>query len=388
MAITLVRMNFAAVAAKIETVSGTDAIGGTPAAGDWIASDFTVDFDPVVVDNTELTGSLDKAPSIVGGLRPRIQLKLPLRGSGSAGTAPEWGRLLQCCTMTETITAVAVGAPTAATVGTTTSLTLVSPFLGTAQAYRGMPLLLSGDRTLTTGITDYSATRVATIGETMATAGSTGTLAQVPINVLYAPTSDGSLIKTCTLYFFADGFVWKFTGAQGSFSLELSTGGIAYLSFDLRAQMLAFTTAAMPTGWNSIVRQTPPRFVGGRCQLNRTLAQSRRLTLDAGVTVVLPDNPEAAEGYDPAIPTARASKGTIDPLMNTTGSVALYTAFKQGTQMPLMAMLGASAGNRFLVTAPLAKAVSFKPGAIDGLGKHDIAFNCEGADAALFLASF
>ncbi len=145
MSINLVRMRFAAVAVKIETTPGQDAIGGTPANSDFIAADCEIEYDPVVVDNPELTGTLDKSPGIVGGLRPRIRIKVPLRGSGTAATAPEWGRLLRCCTMAETTTASSVGAPTAATAGTTTSLTLATPFGTTAQQYRGMPLLTSAE---------------------------------------------------------------------------------------------------------------------------------------------------------------------------------------------------------------------------------------------------
>ena len=61
MSINLVRMKFAAVAAKIETTPGVDAIAGTPSASDWIASEMEVQFDPTVIELPELTGSLDKA---------------------------------------------------------------------------------------------------------------------------------------------------------------------------------------------------------------------------------------------------------------------------------------------------------------------------------------
>jgi hypothetical protein len=50
-----------------------------------------------------------------------------------------------------------------------------------------------------------------------------------------------------------------------TWSLELSTGGIGFLVFELRAQMLDKAAAALPTGWNTAIRPTPPRFVGGRC---------------------------------------------------------------------------------------------------------------------------
>lgn len=388
MTLSLVRMRFSAAAAKIETTPGTDAIAGTPVAADWISGDFQVDFNPQVIDNPELTGTLDRAPAIVGGLKPQIRISVPLRGSGAAGTAPDFGKLLRCCTMSETVTAAAVGVPSAATAGTTSTITLGTPFAAVAQAYRGMPLLLSGDRSVTTGIADYTAGKVATVGETAATAFAVATLAQVPINVLYGPTSDEATYKSCTIHFYADGLQWTFTGCQGTWSLELTAGGTGTLKFEMQGQMGTHTTATMPTGWNTAIRQTPPRWVAGRAQLNGAVARCRRLTLDAGVQAVLPDNPEAAQGYDPAVPILRDSRGTIDPLMDTTNQVALYNAFQNGTAMRLMAVIGANAGNRFLVMAPAAKAVGFRPGDRDSLGQNDIAFQCDGADSDIFLASF
>jgi hypothetical protein len=388
MSTSLVRMKFAAVAVKIEATPGGDAIGGTPANSDFIAADCEVDFDPQLIDNPELTGTLDKAPSIVGGLRPRIRLRLPLRGSATPDNPPEWGKLLKCCTMAETITSAAVGAPTAATAGTFTSITLAAPFATTAQQYRGMPLLLTGDRTVTTGITDYTAGRVATVAESMATAATISTLAQIPKNVLYTPTSDESVFKTCTLYFYADGLNWRFCGAQGTWTLELTTGGIGFLTFEMRAIVVAFTGAALPTGWNTAQRATPPRFVNGRCVLAWSKAQCRTLTMNFGVQVVLPDDPEGTEGYGPAVSTERDPGGSIDPLMNTTNAVSLYDYFRTGTPVPLMAVVGASAGNRFIVVAPAAKATGLKPGARDGLGQNAITFQLDGADSSVFLAQF
>ena len=111
------------------------------------------------------------------------------------------------------ITNTAIGAPTAAASGTTTDLTLATPFAATAQLYRGVPLLLSGDRSLVTGIIDYNAARVATLGESMATPGAVATLAQILTNVL-SPTSDEAIYHTATLYFYADGLRWRFTGGH------------------------------------------------------------------------------------------------------------------------------------------------------------------------------
>lgn len=388
MSTQLVRMKFAAAAAKVETTPGTDAIAGTPSASDWIAGDFEADLDPQILENPELTGALDRAPAIVGGLRPRIRMRVPLRGSGTAGTAPDWATLMKCCAYKQTDTAAAVGAPTAAASGTTTTVTAATPFGTTANQYRGMPLLVTGDQTFTGGIIGYTTGRVISLGEARSSALTVSSLLQIPINNLFGPTSDEAVYKTATIYFYADGFQWRFGGAVGTWSLELTSGGIGYLTFDLRAQMLAYSATAVPTGWNTVIRPTPPTWKAGRMQFNYATARVRRLMLDAGVSAVLPDNPEAVEAYDPAVPIDRQSGGSLDPLMDTSLSVAQYDNFKAGTNMPILAVIGSTAGNRFLATVPSARATGFRPGNRDGLGQHDIAFRADGADAGLFLCAF
>ncbi len=388
MSTNLVRMKFAAVAAKIETVPGTDAIGGTPSASDWIASEMEVQFDPTIIELPELTGSLDKATSVVGGLKPRLRLRMPLRGSGTAGTAPDFGKLMRCSTFAELVTAAAIGAPTAATAGTTTTVTAAAPFGTTAQQYRGMPLIVTGIAAGTTGIVDYTAARVITTGDTAGTAYTVGSNLQIPVNVLYSPTSDEAVYKTATIYFYADGLLWTFTGALGTPSLELTTGGIGFISFEMRAQFASKSATAVPAGAAAVLRPTPPRFVGGKCQLNKALAQVRTLTINAGVNVILPDDPESAEGYGAALPIERDVAGNLDPYMNTTNSVALFNAFRAGTPMSLMAIIGSTAGNRFVAIVPNAKAIGMDPGARDGLGQHGVSFQADGADSAFYLAQF
>jgi hypothetical protein len=387
----LVRMRFAAVAAKIETTPGVDAIATTPASADWLAGSVEVDFGERTSENPELTGSLDRAPGIFGGLRPTITVRVPLRGSGAAGTAPEFGKMMRACTYAETVTSSSVGAPTALPVTghTETSVTLASsPFAGTAQAYRGMPLVLSGDVADTTGITDYTAGRVATLASTLSAVPDGDTLAQVPVNVLYTPTSDETVYKTVTLYFFADGIRWRFVGCVGTWSLELTTGEIGFIVFQMRGQLLDESTSALPDGWSTVNRPTPPRWVNGRAQLRRVKAQLRSLRIDAGVGVVLPDDPEALEGVGPAVPIERASVGTLDPLMDTTTQVALFSAIKDGANMTLMAIIGSTAGNRFLVTVPAARVQARGLGNREGLGSNEIRVALDGADSAVFLAAF
>lgn len=393
MSTNLVRLRFAALAVKIEATAGTDAIAGTPANSDYLEANGEVQFDQTAVANPVMTGSLDPAASIVGGLRSRLRLTVPLRGSGTVGTAPEWGKLLQCSTMQETLTSAAVPAsPLALTAGSTNGGTLGATFGSTAQQYRGMPIVLggiTGDQPALSAIADYTAGRVATLIHTVTPAFSVSQTAQIPINQRYSPTSDESIFKTCTIYVYQDGLRWRFTGCLGTWSLELTTGGVGFLSFDLVGNFVpSMETVAMPAGWNTVIRPTAPRFVAGACRFNGAVARVGRFSVQAGVNTVLPENPEAAEGYDPGVPVSRNVVGSIDPLMDTTVSVGRHNNFRNGTNMILGAILGSTPGNRFAILLPSIRATAMNPGDRGGLGVDSIGFQAEGPDATVFITAF
>ncbi len=383
-----VRERNATFAFKIETTPGTDAIAGTPLASDYVLGDFEFDYDPQVIVNSEFTGTLDKSPDIVGGLRPNIRIRVPLRGSGLPTTAPDWGKIMRVCGMAEGITMSAVSGNLQS--GTTTTATLSVAASAAANIYRGMPLRFAGIPFFT-GIVAYSTGKVATLGSTAAAALNTASF-ELPENILYSPTSDEAVYKNGTIYFYKDGFRWIFTGVAGTWSLELTSGGIGFLVFELRGQLAGHTATAMPAAWNTVIRPTPPRWAGGTSQLGQAIARCRALTFRAGVQVVLPDNPEAAEAYDPAVPIERDSMASIDPLMDTGQGVTLFNNFRAGTPAPLIAMIGnmfgGGIGNRFLVTAPAARFTGLRPVNRDGLAAQEIACQLDGADSALYLCSF
>lgn len=391
MSTNLIIMRKAAVAVKEETTAGTDAIAGTPASGDWLQADCEMALNPVLVENPAYTGSLDTAVASVGGFRPTLTLRVPFRGSGTAGTPPTLGRLLKACTMALTQTASAVGAPTAAASGTTTTITAASPFGTTADAYNGMPLLLAGDQTDTTGIVDYTAGGVISLGETLASGATTSTTLQIPVNDRYSPTSDESVYVSVTIYVFYDGIRYKFVGAQGTYSLDLTSGAGGMFTFTMSAQLDADPdNTALPSGAATAFAAMPviPRWVNGSSQLNRKTARCRSLRLDFGVQTILPDNPEAEQGYDPALPLSRRISGTMDPYIDTGTNTALFTAMAAGTNVPIMAIVGATAGNRMLVMVPAARLLDLSPSNREGLGQFAIPFQADGPDAGAYITFF
>lgn len=90
--------------AQIEAVSGTPETG-LVAADVVYVSEATMSPQPNVINLDELGGSIDQGESIVTTLPVQLATTTPLRGSGTAGTAPSLGRILLASAMSETIVA-------------------------------------------------------------------------------------------------------------------------------------------------------------------------------------------------------------------------------------------------------------------------------------------
>ncbi|MBS7810533.1 phage tail tube protein [Roseococcus pinisoli] len=286
---SLVRSRFAAIAAKVESPLGTDAIAGAPVLADLILGEATIRLNRQVVPDPRFSGALDILPGIPGGTQASVEISVPLRGSGVAGTAASWGRLLQACTMVETADPTGIPA-TAATAGTVNSATLASAFSAVGQAYRGLPLLLSGNpaEPRVSMVTNYTPGRVATFGETFGAALDTSSLVALPPHVAYRVTSDESAYKSVTIYVYKDGWLWKFVGCVGSVRVQLTTGGIAMLAFTMQGQFLGQGAAALPTALTAGTAVSPPIFKKGRSRLLGELARTSSLTFDLGVSVQQP----------------------------------------------------------------------------------------------------
>jgi hypothetical protein len=291
--------------------------------------------------------------------------------------------------MIETDTASAVGAPTAAASGTTTTVTAATPFGTTAQQYRGMPILLAGNPAAgsTDVVLDYTAGRVITLGKTYAGLTSSTTL-QIPINVLYSPISDESSEISLTAYAFMDGLRHKVLGCRGTFGIGLRAGQPASLVARLTGIVSGYNEAiALPTGYVPVTRQAP-RWAGGVSQLNRALARCASLSFDMNVRSYYPENPEATEGYDPPILTGAGARFNVDPASNTTNTPTRTTAYRAGTQVPLVAVWGSVAGNRFALSCPSAQIVNLQPSERAELGVDAIALMPDQPNAVAFLACF
>ena len=386
-----VRKRNAAIAVKAETTSGVDAFSpGTPnVATDFVKADYTIQYSQDQITVPEASASLVGTPPIPGGTKVQLTLTCLMRGSGSSAVPPQWGKLLKACTMKEIIVSAATAAQ-AATAGTANTVTLGASYPGTAEAIRGAPVVLTGNPTgpFQTFITDYTASKVATLGHTFSPLLSTSTLVAMPAHVRYEPTSDTTLTATTfSIYTYIDGLLFKFVGASGTAKITASTAGIPQIEFTFQCVYADPVAATLPTGVTFDGNQ-PPVYRDGISRLGGVLARQKSLTLDMGVQLIYPDNPEAPQGYDASISTSRAITGTIDPLMNVSDTQARFTAFKNSATMTYVAQWGEVAGNQFGIVVPAAQYSGLTPSDRNGLMAENISFACTGQDSGMYVVCY
>jgi hypothetical protein len=91
------------ILAKIEATYGVDS---TPGAADaLLVSDVSIELRHNNVDRALVRGSMGASEQLVGTRSIECSFTCELAGSGTAGTAPAWGRLLRACGCAETVTA-------------------------------------------------------------------------------------------------------------------------------------------------------------------------------------------------------------------------------------------------------------------------------------------
>lgn len=93
------------VAAAIEATTGTDALP-TGAANAVLISDASITpLDAQNIDRSLIRGAFGASEQLVGPASIKMSYSVELAGSGTAGTAPPWGKLLQACACAEGVLA-------------------------------------------------------------------------------------------------------------------------------------------------------------------------------------------------------------------------------------------------------------------------------------------
>ncbi|MGE0155186.1 MAG: hypothetical protein AB7R90_21405 [Reyranellaceae bacterium] len=275
-----------------------------------------------------------------------------------------------------------------ATDGSTIAATAQSPWSNTAQAYRGMPIIVSGNPATPrqSQIIDYTAGRAATLADLFGSALDTNSKVSIPPHVLFKPNS--SSIPSNSIAVYMDGVVYRFRGCRGNVSFTFAAGQGWRASFAMTGLFEAKADAAVPTPSYDGTR--PGIWRNSIFSVDRVAVGLGQMSLDSGAQSVYPPNPNDAEGFDPPEIVSRRMTGQIDPNAVLVATRDLLADVRAGTTRLLHARLkggnAATTGNRIAVSVPSALFTGFQPTDRQGIAAEQIPYYAQGQDAGAFIA--
>lgn len=193
----------------------------------------------------------------------------------------------------------------------------------------------------------------------------------VSTSVTYAPVSDTQ--ESLTIYFYEDGTLIKLTGCRGSVDFSGEVGGRLMANFTFQGHFSGPADVALVTPtYDSTV---PPIMIAGNFSIGGYAAVIQSLSLSMGITLEVPPNLSATDGYGEVLVTGRDVNGSINPEQPLVASHDFMAAFKAGTLEALsLGPIGATAGNQVTISAPKCYYRNLTNAERQGVLSYDIPF--------------
>lgn len=327
-----------------------------PGTGGLIpVSNLNFQIEGITVANDEYTGSVFRNADAISGKRVTGSFNIKLRPPGGA-TPPAAnaylpGLFLQAAKFSEVITSTAIPASAeAGTSGTTTGLTLGAGATGTADLYKGMAISLASMgtnyKTRMTAIVAYTAGKAATFPETFGSSVSGNY--QIPKQLQYVwdvTSTDPTLLS---LKVWLDGHRFDLVNVRVSgfqFVIPTSTKDqAAYpeMSVNFTADISANSAEATPT---IPALGAVPFFKDGDCWLNKVAIGSQTFTVDMGLQVENPPNPNKVDGSDAAELTGGTARLTMTRQKYLPSVIDPLALADAQTYVPFWAQWGTASGS-------------------------------------------
>jgi hypothetical protein len=298
-----------------------------------------------VVNRDLVRPYLGASEQLLANTRVECTFSVELAGSGTAGTAPRFGKVLKACALAETTVSPAVTGTAAA--GGSNSITLAAGASSNNDFYNGQVIRITSG--LGVGsvflITDYvGSTKVATLRSIGAAVTLDNTsVYSIDAHVVYTPVS--STFGSVTLHYNIDGVLHKLTGCRGTFSINTAVGEIPTIDFTMTGVYNAPTDTAAPSV--TYADQATPRiFKAGNSGAFTLLAYSgclQSVSMDVGNSTVYR---ELVGCTKEVLITDRATTGNVVIEAPTIAQKDYFTAaLTDGTLGELSFIHGTTGGN-------------------------------------------
>lgn len=379
--------------AKVEATPGTDASPGTVDA--ILCEPPSLDPAPQTERNPEVTGGLDSNPAFYNGGYRQGTARVRMKGSGAAGTAPDWYTLAKACGFSVTNVAADVTG-TAQAVGSNT-VTLAAGASAAADYYVGMVIVVAGRKARC--IVDYDGTtKIAKVSPAWAVSFGDGTTETMPTGTptytipagsLLSPISTNIPYLTWKRYLQnqvgGNAVVDRVTGWQGNARFTIARAGCT-VDFDGRGQFDDDQDAAWP-GLPTFLNQSPPPAIGAQFFVN-DVAAPVTINLDMGAQVTSESDPNAPNGFGIAAITGRETGGSIQLPRRNVAVENVNASIRAGTTNVATAIWGSVVGNRLAFTVPAFAKTGRTQSDVDGVVYDQMSIGCYGANANPFVYAY
>lgn len=247
------------------------------------------------------------------------------------------------------------------------SISPVSPVMGKRQIEVSFEMEVKGSGSVGTA---------GKLGDLLEACGFNETIAGNGSSVVYRPAS--GTIKSVTIYVYdidgASAVLNKITGAVGTFNLKCPAGQYASLEFNFKGKYNARSDVAVPSTptYESTV---PPIVESALFSLNSSndlIAQECNIQMDN--TLAERADLNSPSGILAFMITQRNPKGTFNPEAVLVATYDFTTDWASATQRALSITVGATAGNKVVITAPKVTIDSIGDGDRDSILTKDIPF--------------
>jgi len=360
------------LAAKIEAVEG---VAETLVAEDakLLVYNPKVSFDVAMFDRNPARPSFSNIGKTPGKRTAGISYRLELRGSGTAVTAPEWGKLLQAC-------GFGVNALKSMNIGAVTN----GPFqhgeiiTGGTSAAKGRVVINTA--TGATFIYFVTVSGTFSTGETIT--GGTSTATAVTSSV---PTTVGNEFKLVsdsipclTQGNYEDGTRKLIKGSRGKVKIGFKSGEPVMLDLDFQGVEAGVTDTAFLA---NVTYETtkPPVFLNALFSVDAYSAKIGEMDIDIGNVLAVRDDVNDVRGVLSFVITGRNVTGSFNPEMVTVAAYDFHTKWFSGAEMVVDCIIGSVAGNKFRIYIPKAQYTKVDDEDRDGLQLAKSAFCLNGS---------
>ena len=382
MASTLSATRKCVIAAKEETVYGTDSTPDGTSAILTTVPDFSVNAEETKRDYAK--ASFSPSGFVPNQFTQQISFSTELKGANDntdPDKAPRFADLLEACGMTQT---EAVWVPLTGITG--------GPFVagetvtGGTSAKEATVRRVKTDGLIVTGATgDFDTEETLTGG----TSGATGTTAASNANnprLEFMPMSDINNQKSATIGYYKDGIFHKLTGCRGSVKLAFAIGGYPKLDFNFTGIYNAPTDAANITV-ASYEEHLPPLFQGiGLAIGTYSPTGIEKFDLDLANQVNPAKDAQNATGVSAIRITDRTPTASFDFDVDELANFNPWTLFQNGTTQNIEFMCGTAVGNRIYVEIPAAQLKTPAYQDKNGVAAYNMSLEPTGNDDEIIIA--